>query len=408
MDAQEIAGNWAGYLSVQGARLKIVFHFQKNEGKINASFDSPDQRAMDLKFDEAVINGNDISLNAKSLGIKYQGNWNKAVDSISGFWIQSERKFPLTLGRIKLKSRIEQVNPNESDIILKTATGDIKGTLTLPGNSAGSPVVLIIAGSGPTDRDGNSPPSLKNSSNCYKLLAEELRKNGIASVRYDKRGIAGSQAAAKKESDLSIEIYIADTRGWIDLLSRDKRFSRIIVAGHSEGSLIGMVACEKAVVNGFVSISGSGKPADEILKEQFGGLPQSEKDKIFPILEKLKKGDTVSNVPTSLQAFFRPAIQPYLISWFRYDPCAEIKKLTIPLLIIQGDMDIQIPVDEAELLANANTQARLAVIHKMNHVLKDTDTRDKTEQVNKVYTNPDLPLDKTFTDELVEFIRTAK
>ena len=283
-----------------------------------------------------------------------------------------------------------------------------RSTLTLPGNSAGSPVVLIIAGSGPTDRDGNSPPSLKNSSNCYKLLAEELRKNGIASVRYDKRGIAGSQAAAKKESDLSIEIYIADTRGWIDLLSRDKRFSRIIVAGHSEGSLIGMVACEKAVVNGFVSISGSGKPADEILKEQFGGLPQSEKDKIFPILEKLKKGDTVSNVPTSLQAFFRPAIQPYLISWFRYDPCAEIKKLTIPLLIIQGDMDIQIPVDEAELLANANTQARLAVIHKMNHVLKDTDTRDKTEQVNKVYTNPDLPLDKTFTDELVEFIRTAK
>ena len=169
-----------------------------------------------------------------------------------------------------------------------------------------------------------------------------------------------------------------------------------------------MVACEKARVNGFISISGAGKPADEILKEQFGSLPQSEKDKIFPILDKLKKGDTVSDVPKSLQAFFRPGIQPYLISWFRYDPRAEINKLIIPVLIIQGDMDIQVSVDDAELLAKGNTQARLAVIHQMNHVLKDTDTLDKTEQVNKVYTNPDLPLNNTFTDEVVKFIQTTK
>ena len=408
LNAQEIAGNWAGYLSVQGVRLKLVFHIQKNEGKFTASFDSPDQHAMDLKFDEVSLTGSDLSLNAKTLGIQFQGTLDKNHDSIRGFWIQGQRKFLLTLGKIKLKSRIEPVNPYESDIILKTAKGDISGTLTLPVNATGSPVVLIIAGSGPTDRDGNSPPALKNSSNCYKLLAEELLKNGIASVRYDKRGIAGSAAAATRERDLSIENYISDAKGWIEMLSKDKRFTKIFVAGHSEGSLIGMIACERVKVNAYVSISGSGRPADEILKEQFASLPQSEKDQIFPILDKLKNGDTVSNLPKSLQSFFRPGIQPYLISWFRYNPQSEIKKLAIPVLILQGDMDIQVSVDDAMLLAKGNEQARVAVIHRMNHVLKDTDTMDKEEQVNKIYMNPDLPVDKMFIDEMVEFIHTAK
>jgi pimeloyl-ACP methyl ester carboxylesterase len=408
LNAQDIAGNWAGYLSVQGVKLKIVFHIQRNEGKLSATFDSPDQNAMDLKIDEATLNGNELSLNARSLGIQYQGTVNKSMDTINGLWIQGGGKLPLILERDNQAVIIKPADPYETDIVLKTASGDINGTLTLPDKASDIPVVLIIAGSGPTDRDGNSPPALKNKSNCYKLLAEGLRRNCIASVRYDKRGIAGSKAAAKKESDLRFENYTSDAIGWIELLSRDKRFSKIIVAGHSEGSLIGMIACNQARVNGYISIAGSGRPADEILKEQFESFPQEDKSQIFPMLDKLKKGDTIANVPNSLQGFFRPGIQPYLISWFKYDPRVEIKKLKIPVLIIQGDMDVQVSVYDAELLSKANPKTELKFIRYMNHVLKDTDTKDKTEQVTKVYTNPDLPLDKIFEDEVVKFIKVVK
>ncbi|MCX6288119.1 MAG: alpha/beta hydrolase [Bacteroidetes bacterium] len=408
MNAQEVTGDWAGYLNVQGVKLKIVFHILRNEGKMTSTFDSPDQNAMGLKIDEASLNGSELSLNARSLGILYQGTVNKAMDTITGFWIQGGGKLPLILERTKMEVINKPVNPYESDIVLKTVSGDIMGTLTLPDKASGIPVVLIIAGSGPTDRDGNSPPALKNTSNCYKLLAEELRKNGIASVRYDKRGIAGSKSAATKESDLHIENYISDAKGWVELLVKDKRFSKIIVAGHSEGSLIGMIACNQTKANGYISISGSGRPADEILKEQFGTLPQDAKDQIFPLLDKLKKGDTIGNVPADLNSFFRPSLQPYLISWFRYDPQAEIKKLKMPVLIIQGDMDIQVSVFDAELLSKANPKAELKFIRHMNHVLKDTDTKDKMEQVTKVYTNADLPLDKNFEDEVVKFIKTVK
>jgi pimeloyl-ACP methyl ester carboxylesterase len=315
---------------------------------------------------------------------------------------------PLTVERTTAEAVKKPVNPYETDIVLKTATGDINGTLTFPGEASAVPVVLIIAGSGPTDRDGNSPPVLKNSSNCYKLLADELRKQGVASVRYDKRGIAGSKAAAQKESDLRFENYVSDASGWIDLLSLDKRFSKVIVAGHSEGSLIGIIASKQSKANGFISIAGSGRPAGEILREQFGSLPQEDKDRIFPMLDKLEKGDTIGNVPKELNSFFRPSIQPYLISWFRYDPTAEIKKLKIPVLIIQGDMDIQVSLKDAELLSKANRKATLKIIKNMNHILKDTDIKDKMEQVSKVYTNPDLPLDKIFEDEVVKFVKQVK
>jgi len=408
LNAQDIAGNWAGYLSVQGVKLKIVFHIRRNEGKLNATFDSPDQNAMGLKIDEATLNGNELTLNAGSFGIQYQGNVNKTMDSIKGLWIQGGSKSPLVLERNDQEVIIKPADPYESDIILKTPSGEIYGTLTLPDNASGIPIVLIIAGSGPTNRDGNSPPALRNKSNCYKLLAEELRKNGIASVRYDKRGIAGSTAAATKESDLRFENYVSDAKGWIDLISQDKRFSKIVVAGHSEGSLIGMMACNNSRADGYISIAGSGRTADKILKEQFESLPQEDKDLIFSALDKLKKGDTIGNVPKTLQAFFRPGIQPYLISWFKYDPQAEIKKLKIPVLILQGDMDIQVSVEDARLLEKANPEALLKIIKNMNHVLKDTETKDKMEQVTKVYTNPDLPLDKNFEDEVVKFIKSKK
>ena len=147
----------------------------------------------------------------------------------------------------------------ESDIILKTASGDIYGTLMTPKGIKSSPVVLFIAGSGPTDRNCNNTSGMNT--NAYQMLAEALAKKGIASLRYDKRGIAASAAALKSESDIKIENYVDDAIAWVDMLKADARFSKIYILGHSEGSLIGMLAAKQTKVDGFISLAGIGRPA---------------------------------------------------------------------------------------------------------------------------------------------------
>jgi uncharacterized protein len=152
------------------------------------------------------------------------------------------------------------------EIVLETATGQLSGTLELPNGKGPFPVVLIIAGSGPTDRDGNNPGGLKT--NAYKLLAEGLAQNGVASLRYDKRGIGKSSSAMTREQDLRFETFVNDAVGWLEKLGQDSRFSKRFVIGHSEGSLVGILAAQKVSVSGFVSIAGAGRAIDEILIEQ--------------------------------------------------------------------------------------------------------------------------------------------
>lgn len=292
------------------------------------------------------------------------------------------------------------IKAQEETIILHTSTGDLDGTLAMPEAKNNIPVVLIIAGSGPTDRNGNNSAMENNS---LKFLADGLRKNGIASVRFDKRGVAGSQEAMTKESDYRIENLMDDVKDWIKLLAADKRFGKLFVAGHSEGSLIGMVAAENnKSVSGFISIAGAGRSADLILKEQFAETPKNIKEIIFPMIDTLKKGDTISSVPHFFHSLFRPSVQPYLISWFKYNPQDELKKLDMPILIIQGTNDLQVKVEDANLLAKANPKATLVLIEKMNHVFKIVEGDKKANK--DTYDNADLPIADRLTESMVKFI----
>ena len=224
-----------------------------------------------------------------------------------------------------------EVTFKESPIILKINTDRLFGTLTTPNLTKKYPVALIIAGSGPTDRNGNNP-MMKN--NSLKMLAEVLAKNGIASLRYDKRGIGESKASAISEQSLVFENYTEDAKSWINLLKQDKRFSQVVIIGHSEGSLIGMIAGAKA--NKFISIAGPGESADKLIKTQIESKANKQlNDLTFPIIDSLKSGNQVKKVDPMLNALFRPSIQPYLISWFKYNAQAEIKKLNVPILIVQ-------------------------------------------------------------------------
>jgi hypothetical protein len=197
---------------------------------------------------------------------------------------------------------------------LETPTGKIAGTLLVPAATGRVPLVVIIAGSGPTDRNGNSP-LLPGGNNSLKLLAEGLAERGIASLRYDKRGVAASATAMVSEANLRFDMYADDAAGWIRRLRSDARFSTITVVGHSEGSLLGMLATQRGAADGYVSIAGAGRAADKILREQLGKqLPPDLLSFSNKGLDALLAGHTVDSVPPPLLSLFRPSVQPYMIS----------------------------------------------------------------------------------------------
>lgn len=291
----------------------------------------------------------------------------------------------------------------EKNIVLSTPNGEIHGVLLTPDGEAQCPLVIIIAGSGPTDKDGNTLGSdFRN--NSLKMLAEGLAANGIATLRYDKRGIGKSKAAATSEEELRFEHYIDDAAAWADFFSNDTRFGTIAVAGHSEGSLIGMVAAQKSkAVKAYISISGCGRPAHEIIEEQLSQQPEQIRREAANINKELLEGRTVENVPNYLAALYRRGVQPYLISWFRYHPAKEIAKLKIPVLILQGDKDIQVGVKEAEQLLTARMFSSYHVIKNMNHVLKHCESTDILTQL-ETYKNPELPIKSELVEHIARFL----
>jgi pimeloyl-ACP methyl ester carboxylesterase len=280
----------------------------------------------------------------------------------------------------------------------------LHSTLLLPKDmSKPMPVVLLLSGSGPTDRNGNSPV-LPGKNNSLLMLAEGLASNGIASLRYDKRGVGESAGAMVAEADLRLDTYVDDAVAWCEQLRKDKRFSAVVIAGHSEGSLIGMLAAKRCNADGFISISGAGRAAADILRTQLAGkLPPELATQSDAILKNLEAGKTTDNTPPELAAIYRPSVQPYLISWFRYDPAKSIAALAVPMLIVQGTTDLQVTVDDAKRLAAANSKAKLLLIEGMNHVLKEVPA-DRDKQIAS-YSNPDLRLAPEFLVGIVDFVR---
>ncbi|MEZ5319601.1 MAG: alpha/beta fold hydrolase [Vicinamibacterales bacterium] len=296
-----------------------------------------------------------------------------------------------------------------SDVTLDTGTGVLAGTLLVPASPARPPVVLIIAGSGPTDRDGNSA-GLPGKNDSLRMLAEALATRGIASLRYDKRGIGQSAKAvsAEGESGLRFEHYVDDAARWIVMLRNDARFPIVGVVGHSEGSLIGMLAARMARADAFVSVAGVARRASLVLRDQLApqlsAVPalgeQSER-----ILKALEAGETAGDVPPALLSLYRPSVQPYLISWFRYDPAAEIAKLMVPVVILQGTTDIQVSVDEAKALAAAKPDATLRIVDGMNHIMKHV-SGGRAEQI-PTYSDPSLPIVADVPDAIAGVMRNA-
>ncbi len=292
---------------------------------------------------------------------------------------------------------------SETIVKLETKTGTLEGSLIVPNEKRPVPVALIISGSGPTDRDGNNPAMINNS---LKMLAEALSKNGIATLRYDKRGIGKSQKAGKKEDELRFEHYISDAKAWAELVKNDKRFNGVIIIGHSEGSLIGMIAAQENGIDKFISIAGPGLSADRTLMEQLKSQPPEVLNIVLPIIDKLRQGETVNEVNPLLYSLFRPSVQPYLISWFKYDPAKELAKLRIPVLIIQGTTDIQVREEDAKILSEANPKAEIKIIKGMNHIFKEAGL-DRMKNI-ETYNQPELQIKQELVEVITDFVKKEK
>ncbi len=402
MMGQVITGEWNGTLTVQNTSLRLVFHISKTNEGYSATMDSPDQGAKGLVMSHVAFVDSVLTIELRIAGMSYTGKLGD--NTLTGTFKQAGQSLPLNLTKNQHAvttntTTLVQTNASyvESPMVLETNMGRVYGTLTMPKGFKKGYVALIIAGSGPTDRDGNNPSM---TCDTYKKIAHELAENNIASLRYDKRGIAASSAAVERESDLVFDGYVQDATAWIGLLKKDSRFLQVVVIGHSEGSLIGILAASKA--DKFVSVAGPGRRASDLLKEQLSAQDADIQQIAFPIIDSLEHGIIVPSVDVSMAYLFRSSVQPYLISWFRYDPQAEIKKLRVPVLIVQGNRDIQVSVTDASLLSKACPTSRIMVVEGMNHVLKNAAIERSANLAT--YNDPSLPLAEGFMKALTTFI----
>lgn len=275
----------------------------------------------------------------------------------------------------------------------------IDGTLLSPTTNDNEVLAIIIAGSGPTNRNGNQN-FLKN--NSLKKLAESLTNNGISTFRYDKR-IVKQIKKGNVDKDIMFDDFVSDASDVINYFKEEDKYSKIYVIGHSQGSLVGMLA-SKDTVDGFISLAGAGNNIGDVLVEQVTKMAPKLGEETQRIVNILKEGKTTTDYPSALASFFGQDLQPFMINWMQYNPTEVIKELKMPILIINGTKDLQVSESEAELLKTANENATLTIIENMNHVLFEIEGDDLEN--SKSYNESFRPISPQLIDSITEFIKS--
>lgn len=280
------------------------------------------------------------------------------------------------------------------EVALDRSFGTLRGTLLVPQQGAET-AALIIAGSGPTDRNCNS--MLGPGTDAFLYLAQALEEAGIASLRYDKRGVGASRYDdPSRLADIRFDDFVADAAACAEFLGREG-FRKIVLIGHSEGALIALcVAQDNPQIAAVVSLCGPGLPMDRLIERQlaaqlaFTDLPLLLEAR--SVLESLRAGRTTDRYPEQLEMLFAPPLQRYLLTQMPHDPQRLIARLTVPVCVVGGDNDLQIPAADAEALAAACPSAELRIIGRLTHALKNCAGRTPVEQI-PAYTDRTLPLD---------------
>lgn len=296
----------------------------------------------------------------------------------------------------------------QAEIEAPGPAGPLRGTLLSPAGSD-APVVLIVPGSGPTDRNGNGPIGLQAST--YRMLAEGLLSQGIASVRIDKRGMYGSASAIPDANDVTLGDYVADVHAWVTAIRTQTGASCIWVLGHSEGGLVALSAAQQADgICGLILVSTAGRPLGQVLRQQLRSNPANAPilANAMAILESLEAGKTVdaSGIAPALMPLFRPSVQRFLMSELTVDPATRLAGYRKPVLIVQGTRDIQVAVEDAQLLQRANPRAEIALVADANHVLKTVPTQALEDNL-AAYSDPELPLADGVVEAIAAFVQQS-
>ena len=298
----------------------------------------------------------------------------------------------------------------EREVVIACAWGDISATLNTPAEG-GDVAVLIIAGSGPTDRNGNSGPTLNTY--AYKKLSDDLVKGGVAVMRYDKRAIGRSTLNDPTTiPNLVFGDFVDDAARCVDYL-RGEGFSKIVVAGHSEGGEIALHLAlrEDVMVDSLVLLCCPGFPMDKILSAQLSAqlVPQHLGLMLTAttLMQRIKAGEIVpvESIPQELLSLFHPSVQPFLCSSMAFDPAELMSRVEQPTLIISGGRDIQVTKENAERLMARAKRGEYLHFERMTHILKSADTSDRIEQLVSVYTNANLPLTEGVSEAVLGFVK---
>lgn len=282
--------------------------------------------------------------------------------------------------------------------------GPLRGTFVPP--DASGAVVLIVPGSGPTDRNGNSPLGLQAAT--YALLAEALSARGIGSLRFDKRGMFGSAAAVADANAVNVADYVSDVEAWLSVLRQRVGDRCIWLLGHSEGGLIALAAAQQnTAICGLILVAVPGAPFADVFRRQFRANPDLVPllDQAMGVLDSLEAGQRadVASLHPALAGIFHPSVQGFLIDVFTYDPLALARSFSGPALVLQGARDLQIPVDDARRLDEALVNSELVLLENANHVLKAVDSDDRSANT-ATYADPALPLAPGSAEAIVRFV----
>lgn len=291
------------------------------------------------------------------------------------------------------------------DVTIPGPKGPLAGTLTDPARTA--PAVILIPGSGPTDRNGDNPAGV--SGGIYRQLAEQLAAKGVATLRIDKRGMFGSKAAIADPNVVTIADYVADVRGWTAFLqARGKRC--VWIAGHSEGGLVALAAAQQPKgICGLILLAAPGRPLGTVLRAQLKPkLPPAMYASADAAIAKLEQRQRVdlATVPAPLAPLFNPAVQGYLIDLVTTNPATLAAATKLPMLIVQGETDIQVGVEDARALAAAHPGAKLLLVPGINHLWRRAPADPAANAAT--YRDPRIPIDPAVASAIADFVRTKR
>lgn len=282
--------------------------------------------------------------------------------------------------------------------------GPIAGTLLDPGGTG--PVIVILPGSGPTDRNGNNPMGVLAAP--YRMLAEALATRGVATLRADKRGLFGSKTAIADPNRVTIAEYADDAHAWAALVAHRTGRRCVWLLGHSEGGLVALQAAQKpGGLCGIILIASPGRPLGTVMREQFAANPANAaiRPSALAMIDSLEAGRTVDpeSLPPPLAQLFPARVQPFMIDLFSQNPAKLAAAVHIPMLVVQGERDIQVAVADARALAAAVPKATLVLIPKVNHVLKTVEADDRAANL-ATYGDSALPVSPVLVDTIAAFV----